>query len=420
MKKLFMSMAAVLFSLTVAAQDGPNVYFGLGAGFHSNKMKMDKLAEPYSSASEKTLSSGVMSAFVEIDFLKNHMLALRPQVSYLRRGGSLTDIGKKEWPKDATGKSLVEDSYYKVNSSFIDFRLPILFQFGNDESSVRPYIGVAPIAGFAAGGYIEGIVEGTDHLVEGFRLETNNTNFSSTYFAVAPMLGLKINFPVRGLANACFLGLEASYEIGLTNTYGKEKDGGANDILTGTKSNKLDGSRKFQGFEVCATVGIPLYISEPKVEPQPVPAPAPVIRPKPVVKKDEKPCYTLEEIDAMIDRHESVIGKTICAVDAINFDFNKATIKRESYPYLQSLAKTLTRTGAKIDVKGHTDNVGGDDYNMDLSKKRAKAVHDYLIRLGVNPNNLSYSYYGSTRPLTDNDTEEHRTMNRRVEFELMK
>ena len=136
--------------------------------------------------------------------------------------------------------------------------------------------------------------------------------------------------------------------------------------------------------------------------------------------KKQKPCYTLEEIDEMISRRESVIGKTICAVDVINFDFNKATIKRESYPYLQRLAKTLTRTNAKVEVKGHTDNVGSDEYNMDLSKKRAKAVHDYLVRLGVNPNNLSYSYYGYRQPLTDNDTEEGRTMNRRVEFEFLK
>ena len=57
---------------------------------------------------------------------------------------------------------------------------------------------------------------------------------------------------------------------------------------------------------------------------------------------------------------------------------------------------------------------------MDLSRKRAKAVHDHLIRLGVDANNLTYSYYGASQPLTDNNTEENRTMNRRVEFEILK
>jgi OOP family OmpA-OmpF porin len=409
MKKLAMSMAMVAVSITAAAQ-GPNIYFGLGTGFHSNQMKYSDLNETRFPTNEN-LNSGVLSLFAEIDFLPNHMLAVRPQFSYLRRGGTLKDIEKYEWT------NTVKDCYYKLNSGFLDFRMPVLFQIGTDEFPVRPYVGVAPIVGFSTGGDIDMAIWGKNMAVAGYHLELNQANMASTYFAVAPMVGIKIHFPVRGLANACFLGLEASYEIGLTDTYGKEKDGDAVDVMGGAKY-PLAGTRKFQGFELNATVGIPLHIAEKKVEPKPV-APAPVVvRPRPVVKK--KACYTLEEIDDMINRRESVIGKTICAVDIINFDFNKATIKRESYPYLQRLAKTLTRTDAKVEVKGHTDNVGSDDYNMDLSRKRAKAVHDYLIRLGVNPNNLSYSYYGASQPLTDNDTEEGRTTNRRVEFEFKK
>lgn len=409
MKKLAMSLAIAAVSMTAAAQ-GPNIYFGLGTGFHSNKMKYSDLDETRFPTNEN-LNSGVLSVFAEISFLNNHMLAVRPQFSYLHRGGTLKDIEKYDWG------NTVKDCYYKLNSGFLDFRMPVLFQIGSDDFPVRPYVGVAPIVGFSTGGDIDMVLWGKNMAAVGYHLELNKANMASTYLAVAPMVGIKIQFPVRGLANACFLGLEASYEIGLTDTYGKEKDGDAIDVLNDARY-PLAGTRKFQGFELNAVVGIPLHISEKKVEPKPV-APAPVVvRPRPVVKK--KSCYTLEEIDEMINRRESVIGKTICAVDVINFDFNKATIKRESYPYLQRLAKTLTRTNAKVEVKGHTDNVGSDDYNMELSKKRAKAVHDYLIRLGVNPNNLSYSYYGYRQPLTDNDTEEGRTMNRRVEFEFLK
>ena len=113
-------------------------------------------------------------------------------------------------------------------------------------------------------------------------------------------------------------------------------------------------------------------------------------------------------------------GLTICAVDAINFDFGKSSIKRESYPYLQQVARILISTNSRVEVKGHTDNVGSDDYNMELSRKRAKAVRDHLIRQGVKKENLEYSYYGSTKPLTTNDTDEGRTLNRRVEFEIIK
>ena len=388
MKKLAMTMALVAVCATVAAQ-GPNIYFGLGTGFHSNKMKysdLDKTMYP----TDENLNSGVLSMFAEISFLPNHMLAVRPQFSYLHRGGTLKDIDKVDWNAN------IQDAYYKLNSGFLDFRMPVLFQIGSDNFPIRPYVGVAPILGFSTGGDIDMMVWGKNMAAAGYHMELNQTNMASTYFAVAPMLG------------------------GLTDTYGKEKDGGVWDVVSNTRNSyPLAGTRKFQGFELNALVGIPLHISEKKAEPAPV-QPTPVVdRPRPVVKK-EKPCYTLEEIEYMIDRRESVIGKTICAVGIINFDFNKATIKRESYPYLQRLAKTLTRTNAKVEVKGHTDNVGSDEYNMDLSKKRAKAVHDYLVRLGVNPNNLSYSYYGFRQPLTDNDTEEGRTMNRRVEFEFLK
>ena len=84
------------------------------------------------------------------------------------------------------------------------------------------------------------------------------------------------------------------------------------------------------------------------------------------------------------------------------------------------MAEILIRTNSKVEVKGHTDNVGSDDYNMELSRKRAKAVRDQLVRLGVKKDNLSFSYYGSSIPLTTNDTDEGRTLNRRVEFEIQK
>ena len=149
-------------------------------------------------------------------------------------------------------------------------------------------------------------------------------------------------------------------------------------------------------------------------------------KPEPIVQetytvpaaKPEKPCYTLEEIDEMMAKNKSVDGKTICAIDAITFEFGKSNIKPESYDYLDKLAQTLKRSNRHVEVKGHTDNVGGNEFNMNLSRDRAKAVVDYLVSKGVNPDKLTYSYYGMTRPLSDNDTEEGRAKNRRVEFTI--
>lgn len=256
-------------------------------------------------------------------------------------------------------------------------------------------------------------------------MELTKANMASVYFAGMVGVGAKYQFDLAG--NTCFLGLEASYEYGFTDTYGgKEKDGTAI-VEIGEFYNVYDvqGTRKFSGFEIQATLGIPFSVfKKKKTAPAPVPEPVAVAPVKQEVKKEapkpEKPCYTLEEIIDMMARNESVEGKTICAIDAITFDFGKSTIKSESHEYLDKLASTLIRTNAKIEVKGHTDNVGTEDFNMKLSKERAQAVVEYLVKKGVSRNKLTYSYYGMSKPLASNDTEEGRTINRRVEFEILK
>jgi OOP family OmpA-OmpF porin len=418
--KTFVFILTILAGAVTTYAQESNWYLGLGTGFHSNSMKFSELDKETFPKSQ-TLNGDVISVFAEGQFLKNHMLVIRPQLSYLQRGGKL--ISEKPNGITVNGSASIEELYYKLNAHYLDVRVPVFFQFGNDNSTIRPYIGVIPIAGFPMYGDASLQAESKTKATGGYRVDLNSANISSTYFAVAPALGVKFYFPVRGLANACFLGLEASYEIGLTDTYGKEKDGKAIDVLGG-KSYKLAGTRKFQGFEVNLTVGVPLRLSDPKPKAiVQVPEPLPVAgyeppAPKPVKKR--KPCYTLEEFEDMIKKGESIVGLTICAVDAINFDFGKSSIKRESYPYLQQVARILISTNSRVEVKGHTDNVGSDDYNMELSRKRAKAVRDHLIRQGVKKENLEYSYYGSTKPLTTNDTDEGRTLNRRVEFEIIK
>ena len=73
----------------------------------------------------------------------------------------------------------------------------------------------------------------------------------------------------------------------------------------------------------------------------------------------------------------------------------------------------------KIEIGGHTDNVGSDDYNQNLSEARAKSVVDYLIEEDVNPERLTYRGYGSIRPITSNSTDLGRSLNRRVEFMIL-
>jgi len=73
----------------------------------------------------------------------------------------------------------------------------------------------------------------------------------------------------------------------------------------------------------------------------------------------------------------------------------------------------------QIEIAGHTDNQGGNEYNSNLSKNRAKAVLEYLTANGINSNRLKSFGYGATKPISSNDSEEGRQNNRRVEVKVL-
>jgi OOP family OmpA-OmpF porin len=106
------------------------------------------------------------------------------------------------------------------------------------------------------------------------------------------------------------------------------------------------------------------------------------------------------------------------AIYGIYFDFNKADVKPESEPALKEITKLLQQnTKLKIYVVGHTDNVGGLDYNMKLSQQRAEAVVKELIsKYKITPDRLKAGGVGPLAPVTSNDTEEGKAKNRRVEL----
>jgi outer membrane protein OmpA-like peptidoglycan-associated protein len=102
----------------------------------------------------------------------------------------------------------------------------------------------------------------------------------------------------------------------------------------------------------------------------------------------------------------------------IYFDFNKDTIKPESETVLKEIVQAMTDNPSwKLTVEGHTDNIGGDTYNLDLSKRRAAAVKQALVtRYHIAPDRLSTDGFGASRPVDSNDTLEGRARNRRVEL----
>ncbi|WP_281950801.1 OmpA family protein [Nitrosophilus kaiyonis] len=103
----------------------------------------------------------------------------------------------------------------------------------------------------------------------------------------------------------------------------------------------------------------------------------------------------------------------------INFDFDSAKIKPQYFKKIKEFADFLKRNKKyKAEIQGHTDSKGSFEYNLKLSQKRAKAVYDELIKLGIEKDRLSYKGYGETMPIADNSTEEGRAQNRRVEAHL--
>ena len=111
--------------------------------------------------------------------------------------------------------------------------------------------------------------------------------------------------------------------------------------------------------------------------------------------------------------------KTNChvAVYGVLFDFNKSTLQPASDPVLQQILDLLKKSPTlKIEVQGHTDNVGGDAYNQTLSEARAKAIVTWLTQHGIAGDRLTAKGFGKTRPIADNATDAGRAKNRRVEI----
>jgi outer membrane protein OmpA-like peptidoglycan-associated protein len=110
-------------------------------------------------------------------------------------------------------------------------------------------------------------------------------------------------------------------------------------------------------------------------------------------------------------------GKAI-TLRNVFFETGSSTLRPESATELDRLVGLLNQARwLRIQLNGHTDNVGSDASNLNLSEARAKAVYDYLIQKGIKPDRLKYKGFGKSKPVAPNDTDEGRAKNRRTEFE---
>ena len=113
------------------------------------------------------------------------------------------------------------------------------------------------------------------------------------------------------------------------------------------------------------------------------------------------------------------VGQSV-KINNINFETGKSILKKESFEELDRVVNFLnTNKTIKIQIQGHTDNVGKPDKNLQLSKARAKAVIEYLSAQGIDPVRLTSEGFGQNVPVADNKTTAGKALNRRVEFKIL-
>jgi len=180
-------------------------------------------------------------------------------------------------------------------------------------------------------------------------------------------------------------------------------------------SNAASPTGKTIGYELYRTIGCPGRELLGVPCPVPAPAPAPLAatpEPAPAPR-----AATPEPAPAPLAAVTEPAPPQKLVLEGVNFDFDKAVIRQEDFAKLDRDVATLKTWGdVNVEVAGHTCNIGTDNYNMGLSRRRAEAVRNYLISKGVSADRLTARGYGESQPVTSNATLQGRVKNRRVEL----
>ena len=133
-------------------------------------------------------------------------------------------------------------------------------------------------------------------------------------------------------------------------------------------------------------------------------------------EKNELRARLRDQLNVILETRESARGLVVNLSDVL-FDTGKADLKPGAREKLSRLSGVLlSHPGLHIEVEGHTDNVGGDSYNQQLSETRASSVRDYLVREGIASNTVGTSGFGESKPVASNGTAAGKQQNRRVEL----
>ena len=152
--------------------------------------------------------------------------------------------------------------------------------------------------------------------------------------------------------------------------------------------------------------------AKPVEQPKPIEQAAPVEQTKPAQEEAVKTIVPPIEKPAVAEK----------IFETVYFDFDSSDLRQDARDVLSKHAETIFKSfaGAKIQVEGHCDERGSAEYNLALGERRAKAVQNYLITLGVKPENLLIISFGKEKPAVNGSDEAAWTKNRRAEFVVVK
>lgn len=128
-----------------------------------------------------------------------------------------------------------------------------------------------------------------------------------------------------------------------------------------------------------------------------------------------------EVLSGIVETRRTALGVVMnLGSEAVEFDFDKATLRPENRELLSRIAGVLlTSKGYRVQIHGHTDDIGSSEYNERLSERRADAVRNYLVDVGIDPGIINIKGHGKADPLVPGTTAQARAKNRRVEIGII-
>jgi outer membrane protein OmpA-like peptidoglycan-associated protein len=140
------------------------------------------------------------------------------------------------------------------------------------------------------------------------------------------------------------------------------------------------------------------------------------LRLKAEAEKTELRAQLLRQFSLVLETRDTARGLIVNMSDVL-FDTAKYSLRPGAREKLAKVAGIISgHPGLRLEVEGHTDNVGGDEYNQQLSEQRGTSVRDYLTQNGISGNSVTTRGFGKTQPVASNDTSAGRQQNRRVEL----